>query len=63
LLSLLTLSHDVPGLLKVSLSVFVADEQILDDPEDLTGKTTAQIGLYTHRGQDDRGLVIDQGPI
>ena len=26
----------------------------MDSPEDPTHKTTAQIGLYTHRGQDSR---------
>ena len=39
----------------------VADERVLDGPEALTGETTAQIGLYAHRCQDNRGLVIDPG--
>ena len=39
----------------------VADEQVLDGPEALTGETTAQIGLHAHRCQDNRGLVIDPG--
>jgi hypothetical protein len=30
--------------LKAASKVFVADERTVDGPEDLTGKTTAQIG-------------------
>ncbi len=44
------------GSSKLPLRTFVADERVLEGPEDLTGKTTAQIGFYTHRGQDGRGL-------
>ncbi len=29
---------------------------VLEGPEDSTGKTTSQIGLYTHRSQDGRSL-------
>jgi hypothetical protein len=32
---------------KASLNDFVADERVFEGIEDLTGKTTAQIGLYT----------------
>jgi hypothetical protein len=34
----------------------VAEEQALDGPESLPHGTVAQIGLYAHRGLDDRGL-------
>ena len=47
-------SKDVPEPFKAALNVFVAEERALDGPEDLTGKATAQIGLYAHRGQDSR---------
>jgi hypothetical protein len=50
-----------PELLKAALNVSVADERFLDSPKDLTGKTTAQIGLDTHPCQDGRGVVIDSG--
>ena len=43
---------DAPELFKASLKVVVAEERALDGPEDLTGKTTAQIGLYSHLCQD-----------
>jgi hypothetical protein len=43
-----------PQLLKAALSALVADERTLNDPTDLTGKTTAQSGFYTHRGLDGR---------
>jgi hypothetical protein len=49
-----TLIHDALRLLKSALHTFVADERLLQGPEDLTGKTTAQIGLYAHRAQDSR---------
>jgi hypothetical protein len=49
-----TLSHDALRLLKSALHTFVADERLLEGPEDLTGMTTAQIGLYAHRDQDSR---------
>ena len=39
---------DDQGAFKAALNVLVADEQHLDGPEDLTGETTAQIGLYSH---------------
>jgi hypothetical protein len=42
-----TPSHDAPELFKAASNVFVAAEQALDSPEDLTGMTTAEIGLYT----------------
>jgi hypothetical protein len=41
---------DPQGTLKGALNVVVADKRVLDGPEDLTVGTTAQIGLYTHRG-------------
>jgi hypothetical protein len=31
---------------------FVADERLLEDPENLTDKPTAPIGSYAHRCQD-----------
>jgi hypothetical protein len=43
-----TLLHDAVELLKTPLNVIVAEERALDGPEDLTGKTMVQIGLYTH---------------
>jgi hypothetical protein len=43
-----------PELLKAALNVFVADEQFFFGPEELTHKTTTQIGLYAHRGQGIR---------
>jgi hypothetical protein len=46
--------NDTPGLLIAALNIVVADERTLDGPEDLTGKTTAQIGLYAHLCQDSR---------
>jgi hypothetical protein len=49
------------GVLKAALNVVVADERILESPEDPTGEIRAQIGLYAHRGQGGRGLVIDPG--
>jgi hypothetical protein len=45
-----------PELPKAASNVFVADERALDGPEDLTGETTAQIGLYTYN------LVRTAGP-
>jgi hypothetical protein len=41
-----------PQLLKAAVHTFVADERVLDGPRDLTGKTTAQIGLYVHLYKD-----------
>ena len=43
-----------PKLLKAALNVFVAEQQVLDDPRDLTEQTTAQTGFYTQRGLDSR---------
>jgi hypothetical protein len=40
-----TLFHDVVELLKASLNVVVAEERALNGLEDLTQRTTAQIGL------------------
>jgi hypothetical protein len=42
-----------PQLLKGVLNALVADEQTLDGPRDLTHRTTAQTGFYTHRGQNE----------
>ena len=43
--------------------LFMTDPQLtVDGPEDLTGETTAQIGLYTHRGQDSRTSCNRPGP-
>jgi hypothetical protein len=39
---------DVPRLLKAISNVFVAVEQHLDGPVDLTHKATAQTSIYTH---------------
>jgi hypothetical protein len=45
------------------LNALVADEQLLDDPEDITGETRAQIGLYAHTlVRTTLPLVIDRGP-
>src|SRR5215207_8095496 len=55
------LSHDALRLLKAAFHTFVPDERVLEGSGGLTGKTTAQIGLYAHRCQDNRGLVIDPG--
>ena len=43
-------SHDAPELFKAALKVVVAAERALDDPEDRTTVTVAQISLYAHRG-------------
>jgi len=39
-----------PELFKAALKVVVAAERVLDDPEDLTTETVAQISLYAYRG-------------
>ena len=39
-----------PELFKAALKVVVAAERALDDPEDLTTETVAQISLYAYRG-------------
>jgi hypothetical protein len=54
LIPLPTLIHDAVELLKASSNVVVGEELALDAPEDLTDEATAQIGFYTHRGQDVR---------
>ena len=61
LIPLLILSPDVPEPFTAALNVFVAEEQALDGPEDLTGKTSAQSGFYTHRGLDGRTSTIRPG--
>jgi hypothetical protein len=61
LIPLLTLIHDAVELLKAALNVVVGDERLLDGPEDLTGKTTAQSGLYTHPCQHSRTLATSRG--
>jgi hypothetical protein len=48
-------------LLKAALNVFVADERTVYGPEDLTHKTTAQSGFYTHRGLDEQASSIRPG--
>jgi hypothetical protein len=37
-------------LLRAAINVVEGEERALDSPEDLTTETTAQIGLYAHRG-------------
>jgi hypothetical protein len=54
------LIHDAVELLKTPLNVVVAEERALDGPEDLTGKTMAQIGLYAHPCQDSRTLATSR---
>jgi hypothetical protein len=51
----------VPQLLKAALKVVVAHERTVDGPEDLTHKTTAQTGFYTHRGLDEQASSIRPG--
>jgi hypothetical protein len=53
-----TLSHDVPGLPKGALNAFQADKRLVESPEDLTDKTTAQTGFYTHRGLEEQASAI-----
>ena len=48
----------LPRRLKAALNVFVAEEQTLDDPRDLTEQTAAQTGFYTHRGLDEQASSI-----
>src|SRR5215218_5842958 len=55
------LSHDAPELFKAALSIVVAEERALDGPENLTGKTTAQIGLCTLKPQPVEKVVV--GPV
>ena len=45
------------------MNALVADERTVDGPEDLTGKTTAQTGFYTHRGLDEQASSIRPGAI
>ena len=52
-----------PQLLKAALNVFVVEGQTLDDPSDLTEKTTAQTGFDTHRGLDEQASSIRPGAI
>jgi hypothetical protein len=40
------------GSSKPLFHTFVPDERVLEGPEDLTGKTTARIGLYANLCQD-----------
>ena len=55
--------QDIPEPFKAALEVLVANEQPLDGPEDLTHRTTAQIGLYAHTlVRAALPLVIDRGP-
>jgi hypothetical protein len=54
-------SHDALRLLKSAVHTFVADEQTLDDPRDLTEETTAQTDFYTHRGLDEQACSIRPG--
>jgi hypothetical protein len=60
LIPLPTLIHDAVEFLKASLNVVVAEERAIDGPEDLTGETRAQIGLYAHPTQD--GRTFDHQP-
>jgi hypothetical protein len=62
LIPLPTPTADAPELLKAASNVSVAAEQALDDPEDLTHKTTAQTPFYTHRGLDEQASSIRPGP-
>jgi hypothetical protein len=55
------LSHDVPGLPKGALNAFQADNRLVESPEDLTDKTTAQTSSYTHRGLDEQASSIRPG--
>jgi hypothetical protein len=50
-----------PELIKAALKVVVAAKRALDGPEGLTTETTTQMGLYTHRRQDDRGQLSIRG--
>jgi hypothetical protein len=50
-------------LLKAASNVFVAEGQTLDDPRDLTHKTTAQTGFYTHRGLDGQASSTRPGGV
>jgi hypothetical protein len=52
------LSHDALWLLKAALHTVVADEQVLEGPEDVTGETTAQMGLYTHTDARTAGVYL-----
>ena len=50
-----------PASFKAAFSVVAAAERALDDPEDLTGKTMAQIGLYPHPDQGVWGSNDEPG--
>ena len=52
-----------PQLLKGALNAVVAEERVIDGPEDLTHKTTAQIGFYAHRGLDGQASSIRPGAL
>jgi hypothetical protein len=52
-----------PYLFKAALNALVADERTVDGPEDLTHKTTAQNGFYTHRGLDKQASSIRPGAL
>ena len=50
-----------PAPFKAAFSFAAAEERALDDPEDLTDKTMAQIGLYAHPDQDVWGSNDEPG--
>jgi hypothetical protein len=50
-----------PEFFKAALNAVVAEEQALDGPEVLPHRTSAQIGLLAHRGQDSRTLAKSPG--
>jgi hypothetical protein len=56
-------SHDALRLLKSAVHTFVAEGQTLDDPSDLTDKTTAQTDFYTHRALDEQASSIRPGAL
>ena len=56
------LSHALQSSLKATSNVCIAGERVLDDPEDPTGETTAQIGLYAHLHQNGRTSCNRPGP-
>jgi hypothetical protein len=43
------------------LNALVAEERTVDGAGDLTDKTTAQTGFYTHRGLDSQASSIRPG--
>jgi hypothetical protein len=48
---------------KAVSNLSVAAAKTLDYPRDLTGKTTAQTGFYTHRGLDEQASSIRPGAL